>query len=85
MKATGALRLKKALTTAQRLEQVYRELSNELERWTPDAGRSRDRGCFIGSFPFLEAYRGRNVIRLVIQQKWEEERKPRAFGAILTS
>ena len=37
MKAMGAIRLKKALTTAQRLEQVYRELSTELERWTPDA------------------------------------------------
>jgi crossover junction endodeoxyribonuclease RuvC len=37
MKAMGAIRLKKALTTAQRLEQVYNELSTELERWTPDA------------------------------------------------
>jgi crossover junction endodeoxyribonuclease RuvC len=37
MKAMGAIRLKKALTTAQRLEQVYRELGTELERWTPDA------------------------------------------------
>ncbi len=37
LKAMGAIRLKKALSTAQRLEQVYRELSVELERWTPDA------------------------------------------------
>ena len=37
MKAMGAIRLKKALTTAERLEQVYRELSGELARWTPDA------------------------------------------------
>jgi crossover junction endodeoxyribonuclease RuvC len=37
MKAMGAIRLKKALTTAQRLLQVYCELSAELERWTPDA------------------------------------------------
>ena len=36
MKAMGAIRLKKALTTAQRLEQVFRELSGELVRWTPD-------------------------------------------------
>jgi crossover junction endodeoxyribonuclease RuvC len=36
MKAMGAIRLKKSLTTAQRLEQVYRELSAELERWAPD-------------------------------------------------
>jgi crossover junction endodeoxyribonuclease RuvC len=36
MKAMGAIRLKKTLTTAQRLEQVYRELSIELERWSPD-------------------------------------------------
>jgi len=37
LKAMGAIRLKKALTTAERLEQVFRELSGELERWTPDA------------------------------------------------
>jgi crossover junction endodeoxyribonuclease RuvC len=37
LKAMGAIRLRKALTTAQRLEQVFRELSGELERWTPDA------------------------------------------------
>jgi crossover junction endodeoxyribonuclease RuvC len=37
LKAMGAIRLKKALTTAQRLAQVFRELSGELERWTPDA------------------------------------------------
>jgi crossover junction endodeoxyribonuclease RuvC len=36
LKAMGAIRLKKALSTAQRLEQVFRELSGELERWTPD-------------------------------------------------
>jgi crossover junction endodeoxyribonuclease RuvC len=37
MLAMGAIRLKKTLSTGQRLEQVYRELSRELERWTPDA------------------------------------------------
>ena len=37
LKAMGAIRLKKALTTAERLEQVFRELSGELVRWTPDA------------------------------------------------
>lgn len=37
MKAMGAIRLKKTLTTAQRLAQVYSELSTELVRWTPDA------------------------------------------------
>jgi crossover junction endodeoxyribonuclease RuvC len=36
MKAMGAIRLKKTLTTAERLEQVYRELCAELVRWTPD-------------------------------------------------
>ena len=36
MKAMGAIRLKKALSTAERLEQVFRELSRELEQWTPD-------------------------------------------------
>ena len=36
-KAMGAIRLKKALSTAERLAQVFRELSVELERWTPDA------------------------------------------------
>ena len=36
MKAMGAIRLKKTLTTAQRLEQVFNELSTELLRWTPD-------------------------------------------------
>ena len=37
MKAMGAIRLVKSKTTAERLEQVFRELSIELERWTPDA------------------------------------------------
>jgi crossover junction endodeoxyribonuclease RuvC len=37
MKAMGAIRLKKTLSTAERLEQVFRELTTELERWTPDA------------------------------------------------
>ncbi|MGA2536274.1 MAG: crossover junction endodeoxyribonuclease RuvC [Terracidiphilus sp.] len=37
LKAMGAIRLRKALTTAERLAQVFRELSGELERWTPDA------------------------------------------------
>jgi len=37
MKAMGAIRLKKTLSTAARLEQVFRELSAELERWKPDA------------------------------------------------
>ncbi len=36
-KAMGAIRLKKTKTTAERLEQVYRELIAELERWQPDA------------------------------------------------
>ena len=36
LKAMGAIRLKKTLTTAERLEQVFRELSAELVRWTPD-------------------------------------------------
>ena len=35
--AMGAIRLKKALSTAARLEQVYRELTGALERWKPDA------------------------------------------------
>ena len=37
LKAMGAIRLKKTLTTAERLEQVFRELQGELVRWTPDA------------------------------------------------
>ena len=37
LKAMGAIRLKKALSTAERLEQVFRELSKELERWQPDS------------------------------------------------
>jgi crossover junction endodeoxyribonuclease RuvC len=37
MKAMGAIRLAKSKTTAERLEQVFRELSAELERWKPDA------------------------------------------------
>jgi crossover junction endodeoxyribonuclease RuvC len=35
--AMGAIRLPKAKSTAQRLEQVYRELTAELIRWQPDA------------------------------------------------
>ena len=34
--AMGAIRLKKTKTTAERLEQVFRELTAELERWQPD-------------------------------------------------
>jgi crossover junction endodeoxyribonuclease RuvC len=37
MNAMGAIRLPKAKTTAERLEQVFRELSVQMERWTPDA------------------------------------------------
>jgi crossover junction endodeoxyribonuclease RuvC len=37
MKAMGAIRLVKSKTTAERLEQVFRALSAELERWQPDA------------------------------------------------
>jgi crossover junction endodeoxyribonuclease RuvC len=37
MLALGGIRLKKTLTTAERLHQVYTELSAELERWRPDA------------------------------------------------
>ena len=36
-RAMGAIRLKKTLTTPARLEQVFRELTAELERWRPDA------------------------------------------------
>jgi len=35
--AMGAIRLKKKLSTPQRLEQVFRELTAEMERWHPDA------------------------------------------------
>jgi crossover junction endodeoxyribonuclease RuvC len=37
LKAMGAIRLKKTLTTAERLLQVFRELGGEMERWKPDA------------------------------------------------
>lgn len=36
-KTMGAIRLKKTKTTAERLEQVFRELSSALEEWRPDA------------------------------------------------
>jgi len=36
MRAMGAIRLKKSLTTAERLLQVFRELTAEMERWRPD-------------------------------------------------
>ena len=36
-KAMGAIRLKKTLSTAERLLQVFQQLSGELERWKPDA------------------------------------------------
>lgn len=36
MKAMGAIRLAKTKTTAERLEQVFRELSAEMERWQPE-------------------------------------------------
>jgi crossover junction endodeoxyribonuclease RuvC len=37
LKAMGAIRLKKALSTSQRLEQVFRELTEEMEGSHPDA------------------------------------------------
>jgi crossover junction endodeoxyribonuclease RuvC len=37
LKAMGAIRLKKTLTTAERLLQVFRELSEQIGRWKPDA------------------------------------------------
>jgi len=36
-KALGSIRLKKSKSTPERLEQVFQELSAELERWQPDA------------------------------------------------
>ena len=36
LKAMGAIRLKKTLSTAERLLQVFRELTAEMERWKPD-------------------------------------------------
>jgi crossover junction endodeoxyribonuclease RuvC len=36
-KAMGAIRLKKSLSTAERLLQVFRELSTQLDLWKPDA------------------------------------------------
>jgi crossover junction endodeoxyribonuclease RuvC len=36
MVGMGAIRLKKAKTTAERLEQVHGALMEELERWKPD-------------------------------------------------
>ena len=36
-KTMGAIRLKKTLTTPERLLQVYQELGKELTRWKPDA------------------------------------------------
>jgi crossover junction endodeoxyribonuclease RuvC len=37
LRSMGAIRLKKVLSTAERLAQVFQELSAELERWMPDA------------------------------------------------
>ena len=37
LKVMGAIRLKKALSTSQRLEQVFRELTTEMESSQPDA------------------------------------------------
>ncbi|MGD0938369.1 MAG: crossover junction endodeoxyribonuclease RuvC [Terracidiphilus sp.] len=37
LKAMGGIRLSKNKTLPVRLEQVFRELSAELQRWTPDA------------------------------------------------
>jgi crossover junction endodeoxyribonuclease RuvC len=37
LKAMGAIRLSKAKTLPVRLEQVYQELTAQLELWTPDA------------------------------------------------
>jgi len=37
MMRMGTVRLVKSKTTAERLEQVFRELSAELEEWKPDA------------------------------------------------
>ncbi len=37
LKAMGAIRLAKAKTTAERLDEVFSVLSAELERWKPDS------------------------------------------------
>jgi crossover junction endodeoxyribonuclease RuvC len=37
MKAMGTIRLAKSKSTPERLEQVFRQLTAELERWQPDA------------------------------------------------
>jgi crossover junction endodeoxyribonuclease RuvC len=37
LKAMGAIRLKRTLSTPERLEQVFRELTAEMERWQPEA------------------------------------------------
>lgn len=37
MKAMGAIRLARSKTLPVRLEEVYRELTTQLELWTPDA------------------------------------------------
>ena len=38
LQAMGAIRLKKPLTTAERLEQVFIQLCSEMVRWSPDTG-----------------------------------------------
>ncbi|MGA3264327.1 MAG: crossover junction endodeoxyribonuclease RuvC [Terracidiphilus sp.] len=37
LKAMGAIRMARTKSTPQRLEQVFRELTAEMERWHPDA------------------------------------------------
>ncbi len=37
LKAMGAIRMKKTKTTPERLEQVFRELTDQLQRWQPEA------------------------------------------------
>ena len=37
LKTFGAIRLSKAKTLPERLDQVFRELGTELERWSPDS------------------------------------------------
>ena len=37
LKAMGAIRMKKTKTTPERLEQVFRELTEQLQCWQPDA------------------------------------------------
>lgn len=67
-KAMGAIRLKKSKTAPERLEQVFRELTAELERWRPDVVAIEEVFYSVNAKSALKLGHVRGVAMLVAAQ-----------------